>query len=431
MRVAYRLAALLAALVTALTLIATAPASAARPSRTLWKAYYSGTGNSAATDEAVSPDGSTVYVTGYTGYNSQTGATGGTTIAYDAATGTARWTQPTPSGSGYVLGTIAVSPDGSTVFVSGYNNNTGGAVTIAYSAATGATQWTQQDPGVDGAASLAVSPDGSKLYLMNGDSVIVAYATATGHRMWATSSIGDATVAGALSADGSTVVITGFYATAAYNAVTGAQLWVRHYGSNSKIIHTSSAAVSSDGSLVYVGGYGGHKGFIGDVVRAYDGATGATRWTRFMRQTSHGSEDTRTSLGVSPDGSTLFVSGAGRHSDANGYSFWVTQARDASTGKLLWSRNHGAASVDTGPFSLAVSPDGSAVYVTGSVFRTEEEDGKTVAYNAATGTQKWASYEVTTGIDSPTVVAPDGSKVFVCGHFATTPSDYGTTAFRS
>jgi outer membrane protein assembly factor BamB len=132
---------------------------------------------------------------------------------------------------------------------------------------------------------------------------------------------------------------------------------------------------------------------------------------------------------MSPDGTTLFVSGAGRHSDGNGY--WVTQARDASTGKLLWSRNHGAPSVDTSPFSLAVNPAGTAVYVTGTVARTEEADGKTVAYNAATGAQQWASYEVTSGIDSPTVVAPDGSKVFVCGLFATSPSDYGTTAFRS
>ena len=145
MRVAYRLAALLAALVTALTLIATAPASAARPSRTLWwKAYYSGTANSGATGEAVSPDGSTLFVTGYTGYNSQTGATGGTTIAYNTATGAARWTQPTPSGSGYVPHSVAVSPDGSTVFINGFNNNTGGGVTIAYNAATGATLWTQQ-----------------------------------------------------------------------------------------------------------------------------------------------------------------------------------------------------------------------------------------------------------------------------------------------
>src|SRR5215472_4755119 len=331
MRVAYRPAALLAALVTGLTLIATVPASAARPSRALWNAYYPGTGNSGATDEAVSPDGSTVYVTGYTGYNSQTGATGGTTIAYNAATGTALWTQPTPSGSGYVPGTIAVSPDGSTVFVSGYNNNTGGAVTIAYSAATGATRWTQQDSGPDAAVSLAVSPDGSRLYLMGGDSVIVAYATATGHRMWATPSISDATAAGVLSADGSTVVMTGYNATAAYNAATGAQLWVRHYGPHTEIFHTSSAAVSSDGSVVYVAGYGGHKGFIGDVVRAYDGATGATRWTRLMQQTSNGTELTPTSLGVSPDGATLFVAGAGRHSDVHGYSFWVTQARDAST----------------------------------------------------------------------------------------------------
>ena len=97
MSVAYRMAALLAAMITGLTLIVTGPASAAGPRRTLWMATYA-SGSSGITGEAVSPDGSTLFVTGYTGYNPESGASGGTTIAYNAATGTALWTKPAPSG---------------------------------------------------------------------------------------------------------------------------------------------------------------------------------------------------------------------------------------------------------------------------------------------------------------------------------------------
>jgi hypothetical protein len=41
--------------------------------------------------------------------------------------------------------------------------------------------------------------------------------------------------------------------------------------------------------------------------------------------------------------------------------------------------------------SLAVSPDGRSLFVAGSVTGTSSEDHLTVAYNAATGAQRWVS----------------------------------------
>jgi hypothetical protein len=61
----------------------------------------------------------------------------------------------------------AVSPDGSRVFVTGYSQGFGGLdwATFAYDADTGAVVWTQRYDGPDHlddrASDLAVSPDGS------------------------------------------------------------------------------------------------------------------------------------------------------------------------------------------------------------------------------------------------------------------------------
>ena len=86
-------------------------------------------------------------VTGFTGYTAQDGSTGWVTLAYNTATGARRWlrtyrgsdTSPTAVDGAT---SIAVSPDGSTVFAGGFVTNSGGVSaieTIAYSAATGVT----------------------------------------------------------------------------------------------------------------------------------------------------------------------------------------------------------------------------------------------------------------------------------------------------
>src|ERR1041385_6497613 len=64
------------------------------------------------------------------------------------------------------------------------------------------------------------------------------------------------------------------------------------------------------------------------------------------------------SLAISPDGSTLFV--AGTSLGVGGKKNNVLLAYDAATGSPLWSKRYRSASV-----SMAVSPDGSRVFVTG------------------------------------------------------------------
>ena len=114
----------------------------------------------------MNPGGSAAFVTGTT-----QNRTHYSTAAYNAATGAslwmARYRAPTASGGEAVALSVAVSPDGSTVFLTGEmpgpkSNMPGGYGTVAYNAATGARLWTAQTSGpfTGGASSLAVSPDG-------------------------------------------------------------------------------------------------------------------------------------------------------------------------------------------------------------------------------------------------------------------------------
>ncbi len=125
---------------------------------------------------AVSPDGATVFVTG-----GSTGATSGwdyATVAYSAATGARRWVSRYngPGNGTDLAGSVAVSPDGATVFVTGFSTGATSAddyATVAYAAATGARLWASRynGPGnkTDQATSLAVGPAGDTVYV-TGDS---------------------------------------------------------------------------------------------------------------------------------------------------------------------------------------------------------------------------------------------------------------------
>jgi len=114
---------------------------------------------------AVSPDGTQVFVTG-----AANGAYG--TLAYAAATGAQQWVELYHPGCCGSASSVAVSPDGSTVYVTGtaaYPHQSSKVATLAYNAATGATSWLHHYPGdqsgLGEGRSVAVSPDGSAVFV--------------------------------------------------------------------------------------------------------------------------------------------------------------------------------------------------------------------------------------------------------------------------
>jgi hypothetical protein len=123
------------------------------------------------------------------------------TVAYDSATGAELWNARYGVGAGLSRAEdIAVSPDGTRVFVAGTSDDEAGsteAATVAYDTATGAQLWAARyDSGLpgdtDAAATLAVSPDGGTVYAGGhafesfalSHALTLAYDTRTGRQLW-------------------------------------------------------------------------------------------------------------------------------------------------------------------------------------------------------------------------------------------------------
>jgi len=104
------------------------------------------------------------------------------------------------------------------------------------------------------------------------------------------------------------------YATVAYNAATGAQLWAKSYVGNLGAIPRAlaySVAVSPSGGTVYVTGLSWKAGFDYATI-AYNAATGAQRWIKLYAFPGNNSTE---GLGpvaeaVSPTTGTVIVTGA-------------------------------------------------------------------------------------------------------------------------
>jgi hypothetical protein len=100
-------------------------------------------------------------------------------------------------------------------------------------------------------------------------------------------------------------------------------------------------------------------------------------------------------VAISPGGGTVFVTGDSRVAPAR--SDYATAAYDAATGAQRWaSRYSGPAGHVDSARSVAVSPDGATVFVTGGsragpTGAASGLDYATIAYNAATGARRWVS----------------------------------------
>jgi sugar lactone lactonase YvrE len=406
-----------------------------------WTARYEYGAPAFAYAVGVSPDGSTVFVSGATVHGS--GNRGDSaTLAYDASTGAERWVATYSSSSNPDQSDratrLAVSPDGSKIFVTGDSSCFGcsgsyfeGWSTVAYDAASGTELWVARYTADVGAYSIAVSPDGSKVFV-NGQeaggesSATVAYDSSTGEQLWVIRS-NDSPVywrALAVSPDRSTVFVARVggtfgrhYHTAAYHASDGTERWSAIYQNGIP----TALALSPDGSTVFVTGYDVGGGPAATV--AYDASTGTQLWATPDDQIHVQDGDTTVHLAVSPDGSKVFASGY--------YCVYpcpdqplATVAYDAATGNRLWASPYRSGGQNY-PNDLAVSPDGSKVFVTGQEqmpcyppCTVSQTNAPLVAYDASTGDELWvADYDNNDAW--ALAVSPDGSSVYLAGTFTT------------
>lgn len=188
-----------------------------------------------------------------------------------------------------------------------------------------------------------------------------------------------------------------------------------------------AVAHSPDGATVYVAGQSWDDATNYDfVVIAYDVADGAEQWT--VRWNADGdAHDIPTRLAVSHDGSKVFVVGHAHMGPTGSGADYGTIALNSGNGSLLWSATYDAVDGDEAAFGIAVSPDDQYVYITGKsgVNQHGDVDYGTVAYDANTGGQDWAarySRIPGTGEDIGVSVAtsPDGNTLFVTGAAAQT-----------
>jgi WD40 repeat protein len=303
------------------------------------------------------------------------------------------------------------------------------------------------------AAQVVAGRGGAQVFVVGGASdgpgsfTTVAYDGATGARLWvrradrsgdtAGAAAGYEAEAAAVSPDGARVFVTGssltprgfVVTTVAYDAISGRQLWISHYG---RLLHGDNKglaiAVSGDGRRVLVGGTSGWDIDSGHdfVTIAYDAESGSRQWAR-IHSGARDENQNRVSLAVSSDGSRVYLAGS-RDEDSAAFAY------ETASGTLLWQRafDHRYAYTVAAPrHALALSPDGSLLFVVGErlgLNGAPPRDFFTLAIDASTGATRWVrAYDGPAhGEDAATGVAvsPDGSRVVVTGQSAGGPHDF-------
>jgi hypothetical protein len=363
---------------------------------------------------------------------------------------------------------LAVSPGGAKVFVTGHSPAVATGedyATVAYRANTGVQSWTRRyngpGNGEDVAAAIAVSQDRSKVFVTGHslgeasglDYATVAYSASNGAQLWAARYNGpaggdDVATALVVSRDSSKVFVTGHspgetsgedYATVAYAASTGSPLWgARYDGPESGTDFATDLAVTPDGSKVLVTGDStGFDGYGQDFATVfYNASTGAPLGAQRFDGVGD-SDEYAQSLAVSPDSSRVFVTGWSKGWTGLDWDY-QTVAYDVATGAFAWAMNFdGPADGDDYGSEVIVIPGGSTVFVTGrSAGATSGEDYATVFYRASDGAQLLVkTYNGPANADDAATglgVTPKGSTLFVTGRSfgSATDTDYATVAYR-
>jgi DNA-binding beta-propeller fold protein YncE len=421
----------------------------------------------------------TIFVTGFTCQRTSTDLDF-QTVAYSASTGALKWVA-TYDGPQHVIEVpsgLAVGPGGQTIYVTGLRdwreNGTGDLVTIAYRASDGALLWVSSyagpAQGTDWGLSAAVSGDGSRVYVTGrteetptgpNDFLTISYVAATGQKDWVAihSGPGPDDIPLAVGSRGANVYVTGSTApiglglrqlhTVGYfddrSQHQGTELWAATFTGvppvNPFDNRPLSGYIGTRGPNVIVAGTTQNELKQEWVTLAYEPSTGALRWFQRYHGTS-GTGGQALALAMSPTGDAAYVAGWAAGSRRPGQCGLVachrdadTVAYDSATGARRWVSHYtgvGVVSLATA-FAVATSPDGSRVYVAGGLDYSYlnatlalKADALTVALDASTGRQLWASLYN----DRPAAVSPAGVLELDLVYLVGTTSD-GETVFSA
>ncbi len=375
-------------------------------------------GLTAVVDVGVSPDGAHVYATGYNQL---------VTFARDPGTGALSFLQNLTQGSGGVDGlsgaiALALSPDGTRLYVASFDHS---LTTFARNPATGLLTHveTRRDGvgGVDGlrsARDVAVSDDGTRVYVAaSGDNAVSVFAPNPG--------TGGLDFIEAQFNGGGVLGLTGAFSVAV--SADGEHVYVGGLGEGRLAIferNTSTGGLafvaalnrdevrglvlSPDGTHLYVAAtlYSSIPIFARDAVSGGLSSIGSAR-AYLRRSALRGATD----VAVSADVAHVYASA--RHDDA--VSAFV---RDASTGRLrlVDVRRNGAGGLAglQQPMGVALSPDDAHVYATSqyvgevTTFARDSADGvlSLVQQIQASGLAALATSQ-------RAIVSPDGAHVYV------------------
>lgn len=317
-----------------------------RTGANLWSARFTGDGadrGDSVADLVFSPDSRTVYVTGVTWFAGRRRDL--VVAAYNANTGRLRWRRVIDSGrSNATSGSrgiseegraIAVTRDGATVIVTGYNarpaalgDERSQAVTLALAARDGKTRWSKNstaanDPDVTPSGE-TIALRGSSVYVGGGNWYIgnergfaAKHALGSGQRLWSklqTSGAQVATRVTAIAADAGRIYLTGpttdpqgtrFHAWS-QRADNGAAAWTT--GAELRGA-ARDLTLGSDG-ILYVAGdlvvNGSSTQRI--TVLGLDPADGSTSWLR-EHVASPGTSESASQVAVTSDANRIFVAG--------------------------------------------------------------------------------------------------------------------------
>lgn len=420
-----------------------------------WTAHYADRAYVNVTSAALSRDGSTVFITGgaYNGF--PVGATDSQllTAAFRTSDGALLWSahwdgRPDGTDNGKA---IAVSPDGSEVYVSGVTTSPLGDldyVTAAYGASDGRQLWSAvyagpKEKGSDAVFGLAVNPGRDLLYVTGWSDGTVEYdadygtvAYALGHAMAAEDTEGKGSCRPSKGRGAGQDKDKGCPPPPAAGPAAGQQMWVARYDGvgQHRSDRANAVAVSPDGSKVYVTGdsYSGPGGSAyGYGTVAYDASSGAQLWdARF--DGGRGGFNSANQLVAT--GTRVMVGGQASAPDSSNGNDATTVGYDSATGRQVWSASIAPVRSDDFLRDLVLSPDGTTAYALASdtpiVNYTALTRMTVTAYATADGALRWTS-EVNGGAlnslgGSALAVSPGGDTVAAVGELKRSADPLGS-----